>query len=119
MQAAFFIPFGKLRRPGPQVGPHQVAEFADFLLGIEFGAQIEKVQESPQAEADHKMLAVIKGQDAAGMFLGEAGGQQFGVALGGGAAEGKILRPLVCGVGVFLPLAVAVAVYGPEIEYLF
>jgi polyphosphate kinase 2 (PPK2 family) len=57
------------------MGPEQIAQFADLLLGIELGAEIQEVQKRPQAEAHHEVLAVIEGQDAAGMFLGETGCQ--------------------------------------------
>ena len=101
------------------MGPDQVAEFAYFLLGIEFGPQVEEVQQGPQGEAHHEVLAVIKGQDAAGMFFGEAGGQQVAVALGGGAAELQIDRALLDRIVILLALAVAVIANGPEIEHLF
>ena len=73
MQPALFVPVGKLGRPVLEVGPHQVAEFADFLLGIELGPEIQEVQKRPEAEAHHKVLAVIEGKDAAGMFFSKTG----------------------------------------------
>ena len=72
VQSGFFVPTGEFRGPGLQVGPKQIAQFADFLLGVELGAQIHEVQKSTQAEAHHKVLAVIKGQDASGVLLCEA-----------------------------------------------
>ena len=51
--------------------PHQVAELSDFLLCVEFGAQVEKVKEGAQAETDDKVLSVVKGQNPAGMFFGK------------------------------------------------
>ena len=82
MQSCFFIPIRKLWSPRFEVGPHQVAELSDFLLGIELGAKIHEMQEGPEREAHHEMLPVIKGKDAAGMFLGVAGLKQFLIAIG-------------------------------------
>ena len=73
------------------MGPHQIAELADLQLGIELGPQIHEVQECPQAEAHHKMLAVVEGKDAAGVLLGETGLEQIPVALGGTSAQIEIL----------------------------
>ena len=73
------------------MGPHQITELADLQLGIELGPQIHEVQECPQAEAHHKMLAVVEGEDAAGVLLGEARPEQIPVALSGATAEIKIL----------------------------
>jgi hypothetical protein len=53
------------------VGPHQIAELANFVLGIELGPQIEEVQEGPQAEAHYEVLAHVKGQDTAGVLFGK------------------------------------------------
>ena len=91
MQPALFVPRCKFRGPLHHVGPHQITELADLQLGIELGPQVHEVQECPQAEAHHKMLAVVKGKDAAGVLLGEAGPEQIPVALGGAPAEIKIL----------------------------
>ena len=74
-------------RPALEVGPHQVAEFADFLLGIELGPEIQEVQKRPEAEAHHKVLAVIEGQDAAGMFFSKTGPEEVAVTLGGLLAQ--------------------------------
>ena len=38
VQSALLVPIRELRRPVLQVRPHQVAEGADLLLGIELGA---------------------------------------------------------------------------------
>ena len=119
MQTALLVPVGELRCPVLQVGPHQVAEGADLLLGVELGAQVEEVQEGPQAEAHHEVLAVVERQDAAGVLLGIAGREQVAVALGGGASEIEIDRPLFDRVVILLALAVAVVAHGPQIEHFF
>lgn len=117
-QPRFFVPLGEFRSPGLEMGPHQVAEVADLLLGIEFGPKIHEVQEGPQAEADDKMLAVIERQDAAGMLLGEACGQQAAIALGRQAAELQVLLAQLLRVGILLALAIAVGAHRTEIEDL-
>ena len=91
MQPALFVPGCEFRGPVHHVGPHQIAELADLQLGIELGPQIHEVQECPQAEAHHKMLAVVEGKDAAGVLFGEAGPEQIPVALSCASAEIKIL----------------------------
>ena len=101
------------------MGPHQITEFADLLLGIELGAQVHEMQEGPQAEAHDKMLAVVKRQDAAGVLLGEAGGQHFAIALRRRAAQGQILGPLLGRVIVFFALAIAIAPHRPQVKHLF
>ena len=73
MQPGLLIPVCKLRSPIHQMGPHQIAELTDLKLRIELGAQIKKMQERPQGETHHKMLAVIKRKDAAGMLFCETG----------------------------------------------
>ena len=73
MQSGFFVPSRKFWGPLLQMRPHQIAEFTNFLLGIELGAEVHEMQESPEAEAHNEMLAVIKGKNAAGMFFREAG----------------------------------------------
>ncbi len=40
------------------------------------------MQEGPERETHHEMLPVIEGEDAAGMFLGEASLKQFSIAIG-------------------------------------
>ncbi len=99
---------GEFRCPLLQVRPEQIAQFADFLLGVEFGAQIHEVQEGPQAETHHKVLAVIKGHDAPGMFLGEACLEKIAVAGSGLLAKLQILLAHVCAVVILLALAIAV-----------
>ena len=91
VESGFFIPTGKFRCPALEVGPHQVAQFADFLLGIELGPQIHKVQESPQAEAHHEMLAIVERENAAGVLLGESCVEQVVLALCSLLAVRKIL----------------------------
>ena len=39
------------------------------------------MQEGPEREAHHKMLSVIEGEDAAGMFFCKAGLKQFLITL--------------------------------------
>ena len=119
MKSALFIPSGKFRSPALKVGPHQVAELADFLLCIELGAQVHEVQEGSQTEAHHKVLAVIKRKNAAGMLFGEAGAQSIPIAFGRLPAELQILRPQRLAVGVFLALAIAVIPHWPEVENIF
>ena len=65
------------------------------------------------------MLAVIEGQDAAGVLLGKTGIEELSVTLGGGAAEGKILGPFVCGIRILLALPIAVVAHGSQVEHLF
>ena len=99
--------------------PHQVAEHPDLFLGVELGPQVHEVQESPQREADDEVLAVIEGQDAAGMLLRKASREHVAVALRSHLAEGEILLPLVRRVGVLLALAIAVLAFRAEVEDLF
>ena len=54
------------------MGPHQIAKLPDLLLRVELGAQVKEVEEGTQAETDHKVLSVVKRQDASGMFFGKA-----------------------------------------------
>ena len=62
------------------MGPHQITELTDLLLGIELRPQVKEVQKCPQGEAHHEVLAVVEGQDAAGVLLGEASRQKVAVA---------------------------------------
>ena len=55
------------------MGPEQIAEHADLLLGVEFGPQVHEVEEGPQREAHHEVLAIVEREDAAGVLLGDAG----------------------------------------------
>jgi len=91
VQPGFFIPSSEFRRPALQVGPHQVAQLANFLLGIKLGPQIHEVKEGPQAEAHHKMLAIVEGKNASGMLFREAGIEQVAVALRCLLTMGEIL----------------------------
>ena len=65
------------------------------------------------------MLAVIEGQDAAGMLLREASREHVAVALRSDLAEGEILLPLVRRVGVLLALAIAVLAFRAQVKDLF
>ena len=38
VQSAFLVPAREFRCPGHHVGPHQIAELADFQLGVELGS---------------------------------------------------------------------------------
>ncbi len=117
MQATLFVPGGDFRGPTLQVGPHQIAEMANFILGIELGPQVEEVQEGPQAEAHHKMLAVVEGQDAAGMLFRKARIHHVGVALGGGKAKLQVFGSLFWRVEILFALSIAVVTHGSQVEH--
>ena len=98
--------------------PHQFAQLLDFQLRVELGPQIHEMQKGPQAEAHHKVLPIVKGKNAAGVFLGVAGPEQIPVALGGASAKFEILIAQIFGLGIFLALPIAVVPNGTEIKHL-
>ncbi|CAB4148088.1 hypothetical protein UFOVP431_105 [uncultured Caudovirales phage] len=89
--AVLVIPGGDLGGPTLQVGPHQIAEMANFVLGIELGPQVEEVQEGPQAEAHHEVLAVVERQATTSLLEWFTVGYSVGVVLSGGLAASEIL----------------------------
>ena len=64
------------------------------------------------------MLAVVEGEDSAGMFLGEACPQQVAISLCRGSTVIKILGPLALGVGVLLALSIAVVTDRSQVKDL-
>ena len=72
MQPRSGVPRGDLGSPGLEVGPNEIAQLADFELGVELGAQIHEVKGAAQVERDDEVLADRVGDEIAGVFFGEA-----------------------------------------------
>ena len=77
------------------------------------------MQEGPQAEAHHKMLAVVEGQDAAGMLFRKARIHHVGVAFSSGKAKFQVFCSFFWRVEIFLALSIAVVTHRSQVEHFF
>ena len=101
------------------MGPHHVAQGLDFRLRVTLTAKVKKVECGSEAEAHHKVLADIEGQDTSSVFLGIPRQDEFFIAKSCLAAKEQILPPLVFGVQILLSFPVAITPCRPQIEHLF